>query len=218
MRSSRLPSAMLLSLLIAILLWVAGPIAADGQRQPAKKKAPAPAARAKPVAVPSVRTLRAERFARLAPGGAQQEEIASRSTAVRGQDDQSGAEPRVPREQRLRRATTFDGDLRALPRNIQRREREEREGPEPSPTSARSRRGAARRAGRSAERPRHRHAAGRRAGSLDHLRRPRLQQLRLGTSARHGRRRRPRVLHPVDQLRRSASSPRRPACARPRSR
>jgi hypothetical protein len=44
----------------------------------------------------------------------------------------------VPREHRLRRAGTFDGDLRALPRNVQRREREEREGPEPSPTTVES--------------------------------------------------------------------------------
>ena len=128
---------MLLTLLLAILLWVADPLAADGQRQSAKKRATAPAPAAAPVAVPSVRTLRAERLARLAPGGAQQEEIASRTAAVRGQDDQSGTAPRVPREQRLRRAGAFDGDLRALPPAVQRwpRERGEHEGPEPNPTA-----------------------------------------------------------------------------------
>ena len=105
MRSSRLPSAMLLSLLIAIsssgspARW-RPTVSASRQRRKHRRRRPGRS-----------RCRRCARCARNGSRGSRRwraaEEIASRSAAVRGQpddQDQAAAGPRVPREHRLRRA------------------------------------------------------------------------------------------------------------------
>jgi hypothetical protein len=131
------------ALLTAILLWFAGPLAADGQKPAAKKQTPAKAAPApRTPAMPRLRAERGDRESeerrerRLAPGQSSQEQFRQRGNAVDRATVEDEATPRrTPREQRMRRARAFDGDLRTLPqtRDPIVRERPEREGPSPSP-------------------------------------------------------------------------------------
>ena len=135
---------MLLSLLMAILLWVAGPLAAGGQQPAAKKPVPAKAKAAAPSPTQTSRAqtrapLTAARPGRRTPGGAQQDESGGRGLfdGTASTQDATGA-PRLPREQRMRRGRPFDGDVRlTLPQTRERivRERPEREGPAPRPVT-----------------------------------------------------------------------------------
>src|SRR6185369_15597581 len=60
------------------------------------------------------------------------QENPSDTTRARSQDDEAN---RKPKEQRLEKAHSFNGDLRDLPyRKPVKRERPEREGPEPNPS------------------------------------------------------------------------------------
>ena len=82
--------------------------------------------------------VRREERARRMPGAAGDEVISPavfEQQSNRGQDNGS---PRHPREERMQRAGSFDGDLRSLPdRPGRKRERPEREGPEPAPVELR---------------------------------------------------------------------------------
>src|SRR5215212_5269187 len=92
---------------LALACVVTVPLVA--QKKGAAKK-PAPAARSR--ALPSARAL--PQPARRTPGSQDQDAFAARERAeTRSQDRAEG--PRVPREHRLRRGGTFDGDLRTLP-------------------------------------------------------------------------------------------------------
>jgi len=114
-----------IALLTAFASWTSVSLAAGGAPQSKKstKANPAP--------------LHAERATpgRRMPGSAQDPDgVPSRGRAVRQPGDREGR--RVPREQRMRRAGSFDGDVRTLPQTADRivRERIEREGPPPAPT------------------------------------------------------------------------------------
>ena len=82
--------------------------------------------------------LRAERRARLTPGGSQQDDVSNRGVFDGRQEDQGSTPRRPPREQRMRRGRSFDGDVRTLPQTRERvlQERPEREGPAPNPVMA----------------------------------------------------------------------------------
>ena len=94
----------------------------------------AKAAAAKKKEVPS---LRAETRGRRTPGRAQSESF--RPNTFDGQTERPDADARrQPREHRLQRGASFDGDVRGLPQAFQvvKRERPEREGPDPRPVMA----------------------------------------------------------------------------------
>ena len=116
--------------LLALVCLCAAPLVADSQRpQQAKPK-------------PDKATLVAARPTRKLPGKQDrdrdqgQEEFSAR-VRFNGQAAEARAR-RVPREQRMRRADSFDGDVRTLPQTRGRfmLDRPEREGPAPSPTIA----------------------------------------------------------------------------------
>jgi hypothetical protein len=66
------------------------------------------------------------------PEVTRQEKASDTETMARSQDDEAN---RRPKEQRLEKAHSFNGDLRDLPyRKPVKRERPEREGPEPNPS------------------------------------------------------------------------------------
>jgi len=134
LRTSRL----LLSLALALACVVAAPLAAQ------KKQAPATRAPQKPRAASSeMPAVQANRPGRRAPGAQDQEDFSRRGQAGDRRPDRENG-PRVPREHRLRRGLSFDGDLRGLPQTRPvRAERPEREGPEPNPTQVQTDRSAA---------------------------------------------------------------------------
>ena len=132
----------LAALLTVTLLWFAGPLVADGQKPAAKKQTPAKAAPApRTPAMPRLRAERGDRESqergerRLAQGQSSPEQFRQRGTVDRLTAEDEATPRRTPREQRMRRARAFDGDLRSLPqtRDPIVRERPEREGPSPSP-------------------------------------------------------------------------------------
>jgi hypothetical protein len=113
---------LLLSLAIACALAV--PLVAQKKQTAAKPQKSR-------VVLPSLQEQTTE-GARRTPGSQDQDVFASRSRAEREQAADST--PRIPREHRLRRANSFDGDLRGLPQTRPTRfERPEREGPDPNP-------------------------------------------------------------------------------------
>jgi hypothetical protein len=136
-RSGRLAAGAIVAVLSASSLWCAAPIDADNSQAPAKTggvsaKSAAPR--------PDRATLRALRPGRLAPGGSQQQDdFGVRGLFPGGQGD-PGPGRRQPREQRMRRARSFDGDVRLLQhsRAPAVRERPERDEPVPSPVMAAS--------------------------------------------------------------------------------
>src|SRR5712692_7384117 len=120
-------SSYLLGVLTAILLArvLASPVLADGSKKasPKKQRFEEP--------------LKAEQRARLTQGGSQAD--GARPGAMAGQAERI-APPvdRRPHEHRMHRGAPYDGDLRWLPQTFDevRRERPEREAPDPSPALA----------------------------------------------------------------------------------
>jgi MBG domain (YGX type)/Carboxypeptidase regulatory-like domain len=119
---------MLFASTLALACAVAVPLVAQ------KKQTPAARAPEKPRVVSrEVPSLRAIEPARRTPGSLDQEEFNTRARAS-GQRLAADQAPRIPGEHRLRRAQSFDGDLRGLPQTRPPRfERPEREGPDPNP-------------------------------------------------------------------------------------
>lgn len=82
--------------------------------------------------------VRREERARRMAGAAGEERISPTVFEEQSNNRQDNDSPRRPREERMQRAGSFDGDLRSLPdRPTRKRERPEREGPEPSPVELR---------------------------------------------------------------------------------
>ncbi len=100
----------------------------------AAQKTPAAAKKA----VPALREYRDARRARLMQNASGQDDFTRRGRLNGNQDNDNGQSHRAPREQRMRRADAFDGDLRALPQAPDRwpQERPEREEPRATPVLA----------------------------------------------------------------------------------
>src|SRR5215471_17670373 len=122
-------------LALAIACAVAVPIAAQkAQKQSAQKQNAQNQKQQPPAASRVLPSLRAEQPGRRTPGSQDQEEFNTRTRATGAQRPAADTGPRPPREHRLRRAESFDGDLRGLPQTRPPRfERPEREGPDPNP-------------------------------------------------------------------------------------
>ena len=117
------------SVLVGAALWLASPLSADDAKAPAKSaKAAAKKQRA------DEPPLRAERRARRTQGGSQTDEAKPRMLDGQADGLTSADEKRQPREHRMERAASFDGDVRVLPQTPgRRRERPEREAPAATP-------------------------------------------------------------------------------------
>ena len=113
------------SVLVGVALWFASPLSADGAKAPAKSaKAPAKKQRADDP------PLRAEQRGRRTQDGSQTDSANPRMLDGQADGLASADEKRQPREHRMERAASFDGDLRVLPQTPgRRRERPEREAP-----------------------------------------------------------------------------------------
>ena len=123
--SARRAARVSMSVLFALACWSGVPLAAGSGQRPAVRGGSDPA------------PLRATRPGRRLPGAEQDAEGLAARMRVSGQESEARAR-RVPREQRMRRAGSFDGDVRALPQTREQivLERPEREGPAPSPMIA----------------------------------------------------------------------------------
>ena len=126
------------AVLLGAALWFALPLSANGAQASAKNaKASAKQPAKKQHAVqPPLRAERSERMGRRTQSGSQADD--PKPGVLDGQADNiksSREEKRQPREHHMQRAASFDGDVRVLPQTVpvRKRERPEREGPEPSP-------------------------------------------------------------------------------------
>ena len=118
----------LMSSALAIACAIVMPLAAQKKPAPASRAAQTPRAGSREIA-----SVRAVDAARRTQDSQEREGFSARTSADR-QRPIADTGPRVPREHRLRRAASFDGDLRGLPQTRPTRfERPEREGPEPNP-------------------------------------------------------------------------------------
>ena len=120
-------------LIYLCVLWLAAPRGqSQTQSSSVQTRTGTTAARRVPADPPMLR--RAER-GRRAPGAAGAETISPTVFDEQANQGQGVGQSRNPREQRMQRAGSFDGDLRSLPTDgpVRRRERPEREGPRPAP-------------------------------------------------------------------------------------
>jgi hypothetical protein len=98
---------------------------------PVPEPVPASTAAARPMSERLLRALRP--MGRMMPGASSTQDLTRPAVlGERSAIDQAGA-PLVPTESAMQYAGSFDGDLRNLPVVLQRRERPEREGPDPRP-------------------------------------------------------------------------------------
>jgi hypothetical protein len=121
------------SALLGAAVWMASPVSADSGQASAKKTAArVDQRRANPA------PLRREERRRLTPGESRAESV--NPGVFAGQDGGRGTPDvkREPHEHHMQRAESFDGDVRGLPqdRPLTKRERPEREGPDPAPRFA----------------------------------------------------------------------------------
>jgi hypothetical protein len=142
MRESRSLGVLLLLLITA--LWIAAPIAptfaaaatVGKQSKSAQAKPGQKVTRGKPKAERDREEREREARGRRTPGAARAETI--NPTILEQGNSQGNGPKHEPREHRMQRAGSFDGDLRSLPSGPpKRRERPEREGPEPAPVQLR---------------------------------------------------------------------------------